>query len=75
MAHVAEKSPAQKAGIRNGDILLKIGGLDVTKWRTDPKVLPLRRFWIRPAGTKLELSLTRDDKPLKATVELKDIFP
>jgi len=75
VAHVAEKSSAQKAGIRNGDILLKIGGLDVTKWRTDPKVLPLRRFWIRPAGTKLELSLMRDDKPLKATVELKDIFP
>lgn len=75
VAHVAEKSPAQKAGIRNGDILLKIGGLDVTKWRTDPKVLPLRRFWIQPAGTKLELSLMRDDKPLKATIELKDIFP
>jgi hypothetical protein len=75
VAHVAEKSPAQKAGIRNGDILLKIGDLDVTKWRTDPKVLPLRRFWIRPVGTKLDLSLMRDDKPLKATVELKDIFP
>jgi hypothetical protein len=75
VAHVAEKSPAQKAGIRNGDILMKIGDLDVTKWRTDPKVLPLHRFWIRPAGTKLELSLMRDDKPLKASVELKDIFP
>ena len=75
VAHVAEQSPAQKAGILNGDILMKIGDLDVTKWRTDPKVLPLHRFWIRPAGTKLELSLMRDDKPLKATVELKDIFP
>lgn len=75
MAHVAEKSPAQKAGIRSGDILLKIGDLAVTKWRTDPKVLPLSRFWTRPAGTKIELSLMRDDRPLKAIVELKDIFP
>ena len=74
VAHVVEQGPAFQAGIRNGDILLKIDDLDVTKWQTDPKVLPLSRFWRKPAGTKLELSLSRNDKPFKAAVELKDIL-
>ena len=74
-AQVLPQSPAYQAGIRNGDVLLKIDDLDVTKWRTDPNVLPLSRFWKRPPGTKLKLSLSRNDKPFKTTVELKDIFP
>ncbi len=64
MADVADESPAYEAGIRNDDVLLKIGELDATKWRTDPKVLPLSRFWNSPAGTKLELTLKRGDREL-----------
>jgi len=74
VAHVVENSPAYRAGIRNGDILVRVGELDVTKWRTDPKVLPLSRFWSQPAGTQLELSLTRGGELVKATVELTEIF-
>jgi PDZ domain-containing protein/aspartyl protease len=74
-AQVLPKSPAYQAGIRNGDVLLKIDDLDVTPWRTDPNVLPLSRFWERTVGTKLKLTLSRDDKPFQTTVELKDIFP
>lgn len=74
-AQVLLKSPAYQAGIRNGDVLLKIDDLDVTKWRTDPNVLPLSRFWNRPSGTKLKLTLSRNDKPFKTTIELKNIFP
>ena len=74
IAHVVDNGPAYQAGIRDGDILLKIDDLDVTKWQIDPKVLPLSRFWNKPAGTKLQLSLMRDDKPFKAVVELKNIF-
>jgi C-terminal processing protease CtpA/Prc len=74
VAHVMEKSAAYRAGIRDGDILVRIGNLDVTKWRTDPKVFPLSRFWSQPAGTQLELSLTRDAELVKATVELTEIF-
>lgn len=73
-AQVLPQSPAHQAGIRNGDVLLKIGELDVTQWRTDPKVLPLSRFWNRPAGTKLKLTLSRSEKSFKATVELQNIF-
>ena len=73
-ASVATGSPAYEAGIRNGDVLLKIGDLDVTKWQTDPAVLPLSRFWNRPAGEKLELTLKRGAETLKKTVMLRDIF-
>ena len=75
VAHVADGSPAYEAGIRNDDVLLKIGELDVTKWRTDPKVLPLSRFWNSPAGTKLELTLKRGDKVFKTTAVLRNILP
>jgi hypothetical protein len=73
-AHVVDRSPAYEAGIRNGDVLLKIDGLDVTKSGTDPSVPPQKRFWSRPAGTKLRLTLKRDGKPLEITVVLKEIF-
>jgi hypothetical protein len=75
VAHVADGSPAYEAGIRNDDVLLKIGKLDATKWRTDPNVLPLSRFWSSPAGTKLELALKRGDKIFKTTAVLRNILP
>ena len=75
VAHVIANSPAYDAGIRDGDILLKIGDLDCTQWRTDPNVLPLSRFFTRPSGTALELSLKRDDKVFKTTAVLQNILP
>jgi hypothetical protein len=75
LAHVVDGSPAYEIGIRNDDVLLKIGELDVTKWRTDPNVTPLSRFWYSPAGTKLELTLKRGDKIFKTTAVLRNILP
>ena len=74
VARVIDGSPAFAAGIRNGDLLLKVGELDATKWRTDPKVLPLSRFWESPPGTKLELTLKRGTTTLKKTVVLRQIL-
>ncbi len=74
VAHVAENSPAQEAGIRNGDALRRIADFDVTKWRTDARVFPLSRFWSRPAGTELELTLARDNTLIKVKVKLKELF-
>ena len=74
IGHVADGSPAQEAGIRNGDILLKIGELDVTKWRTDPAVMPLTQFWTRPPGTKLELTLKRGEAVYRTNVVLRQIL-
>jgi hypothetical protein len=74
IGHVAEGGPAWHAGIRNGDVLTRIGDLDVTKWRTDPHVLPLSRFWFQPPATKLHLALRRGDKEFTADVVLRQIL-
>ena len=74
LAHVAEGSPAEKAGVRNGDLLLKIDDTDVTRWHSDPSILPLSRFWERPAGTKLELTCRRGQNTVKFSVVLADIL-
>jgi len=74
VAHVCKSSPADRAGIRNGDILLKVGELDVTKWRTDPHVSPLSRFWEQAAGTKLMLTLKRGDQQYQVAVTLTDLL-
>ena len=73
IAHVANGSPAYKAGIRDGDILLKAGKLDVTKWRTDTN--PPTDHVEQPAGTKLKLTLKRSDKIFKTTAILQNIIP
>jgi hypothetical protein len=70
IAKVADDSPAQEAGIRNGDVLLKIDELDVSI--SDINVL--RKFWM-PPGTKLNFTLKRDGKIFKTTAVLRNILP
>lgn len=73
-ASVAPNSPAATAGIRNGDIILKVDELDVTKWKTDPNVLPLSRFWEDNPGNVHRLVLRRDDHEFETTVVLEEIL-
>jgi len=75
VARVLEGGPAYRAGLRNGDILLRINDLDVTAWRTDPRTQRPGRFWSQPAGTVLRLGLQRRDKAFDVTIVLEDIFP
>jgi hypothetical protein len=75
IAHVGPGSPAHLVGIRDGDVLLKIDELDVVRWRTTPKVMPLRRFWCdRPPGTTYRLTLKRGGNEYQTTVTLKRIL-
>ncbi len=74
IASVAAHSPAEEAGIMNGDQLIKIEDLDVTSWRTQPGILPLHRFWSQPSGTPIKLSLKRGDESFETTVILRDIL-
>ena len=75
VAHVVAGSPAEEAGIGNGDVLLKIADLDVTRWRTDPTVLPLSRFWQEPAGIRLRLTIRRGNGTVETTILLRNILP
>lgn len=74
IVHVLKDGPAYRAGIRDGDELLSVGGLDTTKWRTDPNVMPLSQFWSKPAGSKIDLVLMRDSKKMEISVTLEEIF-
>ncbi len=74
VAHVAKGSPAEEAGIDNDDVLLRLGGLDATRWQTDPRLRPLGRFWQQAAGTKIELTLRRGATDYETVVTLRDIL-
>jgi hypothetical protein len=73
IGYVIEGSPAYQAGIRNGDVLLGVDALDVTKWRTDPNMRP-SKFWEQPAGTEHRLTLMREGKRFERAVTLRDIL-
>ncbi len=75
IAHVVPNGIAHQAGIRDGDILLRIDDLNVTKWRTTPDILPLSRFWSKPHGTELKLKLKREENLFEVTVVLQSILP
>lgn len=70
-AHVAPGSPAAVAGIRNGDILLRVHSNDARHRRY------LRTpgyFFERKAGTRLDLLLQRGKEVYHARVTLRDLL-
>ncbi len=74
IAQVLTDSPGYRCGIRNGDILLKVDDVDMTKWRNDPAIWK-RRFWYAEPGTQYNLELKRGGKKIDLQVTLEDIFP
>ena len=73
VGHVLKESPAYRAGLRSGDILLKVDRIDMTQWRTDPAILK-KEFWFAPAGTHYTLEILRDGKEHIIPVVLEEIF-
>lgn len=74
IAHVVPGSPAASSGIQTRDILLRIGDLDATQWRTDPRLTPIGRFWRQPPGTRLQLTLRRAGNEYTTFVTLRNIL-
>ncbi|GAA0475279.1 MULTISPECIES: serine endoprotease DegP [Tatumella] len=66
VSQVLPKSSAEKAGIKAGDVIVSLNNKQLSSFaalRADVGSLPV--------GTKLELGLLRDGKPLTVTVELQ----
>ncbi len=74
VAQVLKNSPAYRSGIRNGDILLRVDDVDMTRWRNDPDIWK-RRFLYSEAGTQYKLELMRNGKKIDLQVTLEEIFP
>jgi hypothetical protein len=74
IAHVAEGSPAFEAGIRDGDVLLRLGDHDLSGWRATPVEGSVSRRAEPPPGTEVELTLRRGQHVYTTTVVLRDIL-
>ena len=64
-----EDSPAEKAGLRAGDIVTAIDGESVNGLSLEDAVKQVRG----ESGTQVTLSLRRDDRPLEMTITRADI--
>lgn len=73
-ARVISGTPADLAGVREGDVLKKVDDLDVTDWQSNPSVMPLGRFFEKKSGTPLRLTLERDGMERVVVVKLKNIL-
>jgi len=70
-AHVMEGGPAYKAGVRDGDIVIKLNGQPIAA----PKEGPTYLTFTHPAGAKFNFTLQRGGTVFDAVVVLEDIFP
>jgi serine protease Do len=64
VAEVLADSPAERAGIRRGDVILRFGGKPVAEVRDLPRLVA-----DTPVGTEAEAEILRDGKP--ATVRIR----
>jgi hypothetical protein len=70
VARVAEASPASEAGIRDGDVLVRIGDRSVEGGMSSNAA----GTFSKPAGEKMKLTLSRDGKTFTTTATLRDIL-
>ena len=63
---VNAKSPASKAGIKNGDVLVKFDGKECTDFKTFRTILYTKKI-----GDKVTLTINRDgeEKNIEVTLE------
>jgi tetratricopeptide (TPR) repeat protein len=71
IARVVKGGPGFRAGIRNGDSLLKVDGHDAADWKTEPT------FYLHdedPLGTQVAFTLQRGSKTFTAKVGCQQIL-
>ncbi|MGA1875875.1 MAG: DegQ family serine endoprotease, partial [bacterium] len=69
VADIVEGSPAEKAGIRQGDVIISFDGKEINEYADLSRYAGLTR-----PGTKVRLEFIRDTKKREVTVEI-GVFP
>ncbi len=59
LQHLFKDSPAEKAGLQDGDVIVKVDGKDITMLDLNDAVALIRG----PRGTPVTLTVKREDKP------------
>jgi Do/DeqQ family serine protease len=67
VSQVVEGSPAQRAGIRTGDVITSVNGQPVKSNSELRNTIGLKRV-----GDKIDIGLVRDGKPLRVTAVIAD---
>jgi carboxyl-terminal processing protease len=62
-------SPADKAGLLPGDIIVGVDGADISGWTVDEVTATVRG----PTGTEVSIEVLRDDKPLTLAITRADV--
>ena len=70
VARVVADSPAQDAGVHEGDVLVAIDGKPVASLSPDE----LRAFSVQAPGTVVRINVSRDGKPLSFSLKLRDLL-
>ena len=65
-----KNSPAEKAGLKPADIIIKIDGKDVTKQGVSEIIKQIKG----PAGTSVKITITREGSPLNFTIKREKLF-
>ncbi|HTA38352.1 MAG TPA: aspartyl protease family protein, partial [Candidatus Acidoferrales bacterium] len=70
VAHVIADSPAQAAGVHEGDVLVAIDGKSTASLSSDE----LKASSLQAPGTVVRIEIRRDGKPLSFALKLRDLL-
>lgn len=65
-----KESPAEKAGVKSGDLIIKVDDQSTEKWTLNQAVSKIRG----PKGSKVKLTLLREEKEIEITITRDQIF-
>lgn len=72
VSFLAKDGPAAKAGLLAGDIIVEMAG---RKIEPNQPILPLRELLRGAVGTRVAMTVRRQDRTVTATIVLQDLYP